>query len=93
MQIRKPLSFFRSAKERILQNETIRFLFFVERMPKHRVMESINVFFLASLSIICFLAGLGGFMLWDSYGLIGFMLYYLGALITVLELLHCLFDR
>jgi hypothetical protein len=93
MQIRKPISFFRSVRERIFENETIRFLFFVERMPKHRVMESINVFFLASLSIICFLAGLGGFMLWDSYGLIGFMLYYVGTLVAVLELLHCLFDR
>lgn len=62
-------------------------------MPKHRVMESVNIFFLAFLSIGCFLAGLAGFGVWEFYGFFGFMVYYLGVLVIVLELLHCLFDR
>jgi hypothetical protein len=55
--------------------------------------ENINVFFLAFLSLACFLASLAGFGVWESYGFFGFMLYYLGMLVIVLELLHCLFDR
>jgi hypothetical protein len=73
-------------------NKTLRFLFFVEYMPKHRVMDGINVAMLAALSVVTFLAGIGGFMLWGSYGLVGFLFYYVGMLIVMLEVLHCLFD-
>lgn len=66
---------------------------FIERDPKHRVMESINIPFLAFLSIGCFLAGLAGFVIWQQYTVIGFLLYYVGVLAVLLELLHCLFDR
>ncbi len=93
MHVRRLLSFFRNAGRRVVENKTVRFLFFVEDVPKHRVMESINILLLTSLSIVCFFAGLGGFMLWAAYGLAGFMLYYLLALVGLLELLHCLFDR
>ena len=92
MQIRKPFSFLRSTGKRLTENKTLRFLFFVEYAPKHRVMDSVNVVMLASLSLICFFAGLGGFVLWGSYGFGGFLLYFSGVLIVVLELLHCLFD-
>ena len=93
MQSRKPLSLFRNAKKSVLENSTLRFLFFVEKLPKHRVVENINVFFLPFLSLACFLASLAGFGVWESYGFFGFMLYYLSVLVIVLELLHCLFDR
>ena len=93
MQTRRPISFFKNTKKRLLENHTLRFLLFIEYMPKHRVMDSINIVFLASLSVICFLAGLLGFIVWGSYGLIGLTLYEFGVLIGVLELLHCLFDR
>ena len=93
MQIRKPISFFKNTKKRLLKSDTLRFLLFIEYMPKHRVMESINIVFLSSLSVICFLAGLVGFMVFGSYGLVGLTLYEFVVLVGVLELLHCLFDR
>ena len=93
MQSHKPFSFFKNAKKRVLENDALRFLFFVEKVPKHRVMESINIVFLSFLSIGSFLAGLAGFSVWEFYGFLGFMLYYLGVLVVVLELLHCILDR
>jgi hypothetical protein len=93
MQIRKPISFFKKTKKRLLENDTLRFLLFIEYLPKHRVMDSINIVFLSSLSVICFLAGLVGFMVFGSYGLVGLTLYEFAVLVSVLELLHCLFDR
>ncbi len=93
MQTRGPISFFKNTKKRLLKNDTLRFLLFIEYIPKHRVMDSINVVFLCSLSLICFFAGLAGFMVFGSYGLIGLTLYEFAVLLGVLELLHCLFDR
>ncbi len=93
MQTRRPISFFKNIKKRLLENAALRFLLFIEYMPKHRVMDSINILFLSSLSVICFLAGLVGFMVFGSYGLVGLTLYELVLLVGVLELLHCLFDR
>jgi hypothetical protein len=93
MEIRKPFSLLRNAKKRILENDTLRFLLFVEKVPKHGVMEDINMLFLAFLSIVSFVAGLAGFIIWENYTFFGFLLYYLGVLVTLLELLHCLFDR
>jgi len=93
MQIRKPFSFFKNAKKRFLENDTLRFLFFVEKTPKHRVMESISILLLAPLSIACFVAGLAGFSIWEYSGLLGFFIYYVGLLIVLLELMHCLFDK
>lgn len=93
MELRKPFSFLQSAKERILQNATLRFLFFMEREPKHRVMQNINILLLAFLSISSFLAGWAGFVIWGHFGFVGFMLYYFAAIVGSLELFHCLFDR
>jgi len=93
MQTRGPISFFKNTKKRLLKSDTLRFLLFIEYMPKHRVMESINTVFLSSLSVICFLAGLIGFMVFGSYGLVGLTLYEFVVLVGVLELLHCLFDK
>jgi hypothetical protein len=93
MQIRRPFSFFKNTKKRILENDTLRFLLFIENMPRHRVMDGVNIMFLSSLSVICFLAGLVGFTVWGSYGFVGLTVYEFGVLIGVLELLHCLFDR
>jgi hypothetical protein len=93
MQGRKPLSFFKSAKKHMLENDTFRFLLFIEKVPKHRVMENINILLLAFLSIGCFAAGLAGFVVWEYYALFGFLFYYVAVLFVMLELLHCLFDR
>jgi hypothetical protein len=93
MEGRKPLSFFKTAKKRVLENDILRFLLFIEKAPKHRVMENINVLFLAFLSIGCFAAGLAGFAVWEQYTFLGFVFYYIGVLFAMLELLHCLFDR
>ena len=93
MQTRRPISFFKNTKKRLLENDTLRFLLFIEYIPKHRVMDSINILFLSSLSVICFLAGLVGFVVWGSYGFVGLTVYEFGVLIGVLELLHYLFDR
>jgi hypothetical protein len=93
MQIRRPISFFKNTKKRLLESDMLRFLLFIECMPKHRVMDGINILFLSSLSVICFLAGLFGFMVFGSYGLVGLTLYEFVVLVGVLELLHCLFDR
>jgi len=93
MEIRKPFSLLKNAKKRILENSTLRFLFFIEKVPKHRIMEDIGVLFLAFLSVACFAAGLAGFVIWENYTFFGFLLYYVGVLVTLLELLHCLFDR
>lgn len=56
-------------------------------------MESISILLLAPLSIACFVAGLAGFRIWEYSGLLGFFIYYVGLLIVLLELMHCLFDR
>jgi nitrate reductase NapE component len=87
------LSFFKNVKKHLLENEVLRFLLFIEKVPKHRVMESINILFLAFLSIGCFAVGLAGFVVWAYYAFFGFLLYYVGVLFVLLELLHCLFDR
>jgi len=93
MEGRKPLSFFKTAKKRVLENDTLRFLLFIEKVPRHRVMENISVLFLAFLSLGCFAAGLAGFVVWEDYAFSGFLFYYVGVLFVLLELLHCLFDR
>jgi hypothetical protein len=93
MQIRKPSSFLKNVRKRILENDTIRFLLFIEKVPKHRVIENISILFLAPLSIFCFVMGLAGFTIWQSSGLFGFSLYYVCVFIAFLELLHCLFDK
>jgi Ni,Fe-hydrogenase I cytochrome b subunit len=93
MQTRRPISFLKNARKHILENETVRFLLFIEKVPKHRVIENISILFLAPLGIFCFVMGLAGFTIWQSSGLFGFSLYYVGVFITLLELLHCLFDK
>jgi hypothetical protein len=87
------LSFFKNAKKHLLENETLRFLLFIEKVPKHRVMESINILLLAFLTVGCFAGGLAGFVVWGYYGFFGFLFYYVGVLFILLESLHCIFDR
>jgi len=89
----KHLSFFKNAKKHLLENEALRFLLFIEKVPKHRVMESINILFLAFLTVGCFAVGVAGFAIWGYYGFFAFLSYYVGVLFVLLELLHCLFDR
>lgn len=93
MHARKPFSLFESLRRRVLASERLRFLFFVEEWPKHRVMDEINIFFLAFLSLGCFLGGLFGFIVWLKYTLFGFLLYYAVLLIVLLEAMHYLYDR
>jgi hypothetical protein len=87
------LSFFKNIKKHLLENETLRFLLFIEKVPKHRVMESINIWFLALLSVGCFVAGPMGFIILAQFTLFGFLFYYAGLFFVLLEVLHCLFDR
>jgi hypothetical protein len=87
------LSFFKDVKKHLLENETLRFLLFVEKVPKHRVMENINILFLGFLSVGCFIVGLGGFVVLVQYTFFEFLFYFVGVLLVLLELLHCLFDR
>ncbi|MGB8780342.1 MAG: hypothetical protein WCD81_06805 [Candidatus Bathyarchaeia archaeon] len=66
---------------------------FIEKVPKHRVMEDINILFLAFLRVACFAVGLAGFVVLIQYAFFGFLLYYVGVLFVLLELQHCLFNR
>lgn len=87
------LSFFKDVKKHLLENEALRFLLFIEKVPKHKVMESISILFLAFLSIGCFAVGVSGFVVWEYYSFFGLLFYYVLVLLVLLELLHCLFDR
>jgi hypothetical protein len=93
MQFRKPISYLQSTKRHLIQNKALRFLFFKESAPKHRVMQDLNPVLLAFLSVGCFLAGMAGFEILAMYGFVGFVLYYAGVLMVLLESLHCVFDR
>jgi hypothetical protein len=93
MELRNPSSFLQRAKQRILQNNTLRFLLFQEKEPKHRVMHSINTMLLGLLSLSAFIAAWAGFTIWGNFGFVGFMFYYFAVIVGSLELFHCLFDR
>jgi len=93
MEFRKPISFLLNTMKRLIQNEVLRFLFFIEKAPKHKVMQDINPLLLAFLSVGCFLAGIAGFTVLGNYGFVGFMFYYLAFIVGSLEMLHCIFDR
>jgi hypothetical protein len=93
MQLRKPLSLLQNVKKRIVYNERLKFLLFLEKTPKHRVMQNISPVFLSLLSISGFLAAIAGFAIIAKYGLVGFALYYFAIVIAILELPHCFFDR
>jgi hypothetical protein len=93
MQFRNPISYLQNSKRYLLQNRALRFLFFKEDMPKHRVMQNLNPVFLAFLSVGCFIAGTAGFEILAKYGFIGFVFYDFMVLIVILESLHCVFDR
>jgi Ni,Fe-hydrogenase I cytochrome b subunit len=93
MQLRKPLSLLQNMKKRIMYNERLKFLLFLEKTPKHRVMQNISPVFLSLLSLSAFLAGIAGFAILAKYGFVGFVLYYFAVIISVLELPHCFFDR
>lgn len=93
--MRKPILpyFFQNIKQKLKSNSTVRFLLFQEESPKHRVMENLNILYLAFLGLACFLAGSLGFTIWGHYTIIGFLLYYVGLLLALLETLHYMFDR
>jgi len=93
MEFRKPISFLLNTKKRLIRNETLRFLLFMEKAPKHKVMQDINPLLLSFLSVGCFLAGIAGFTVLGNYGFVGFMFYYFAFIVGSLELLHCIFDR
>jgi hypothetical protein len=93
MQLRKPLSLLQNMKKRIMYNERLKFLLFLEKTPNHRVMQNISPVFLSLLSLSAFLAGIAGFAILAKYGFVGFVLYYFAVIISVLELPHCFFDR
>jgi len=93
MEFRKPISYLQNTKRYLSQNKALRFLFFKENTPKHRVMQDLNPVLLAFLSVACFLLGMAGFEILARYGFIGFILYYVGVLMVLLESLHCVFDR
>jgi hypothetical protein len=93
MEFRKPISFLLKTRKRLIRNETLKFLLFLEKAPKHKVMQDINLLLLSFLSVGCFLAGIAGFTVLGNYGFVGFMFYYLAFIVGSLELLHCIFDR
>ena len=93
MEFRKPISFLLNTKKRLIRNETLRFLLFIEKAPKHKVMQDINPLLLAFLSVGCFLAAIAGFTVLGNYGFMGFMFYYFAFIVGSLEMLHCIFDR
>lgn len=93
MEFRKPISFLLNTKKRLIRNETLRFLLFIEKAPKHKVMQEINPLLLSFLSVGCFLAGIAGFTVLGNYGFVGFMFYYFAFIVGSLEMLHCIFDR
>ncbi len=93
MQLRKPISLLQNVKKRIVYNEKLKFLLFLEKTPRHRVMQNISPVFLSLLSLSAFLAGIAGFAILAKYGFVGFVLYYFAVIISVLELPHCFFDR
>ena len=93
MEFRKPISFLSNAKKRLVRNETLRFLLFIEEAPRHKVMQNINPLLLAFLSVGCFLAGIIGLTVLGYYGFAGFMFYYFALVVGSLEMLHCIFDR
>lgn len=93
MQLRKPISLFHNMKTRIVNNERLKFLLFLEKTPKHRVMQNISPVFLSLLSLSGFLAAMAGFEILAKYGFVGFALYYFAVIISILELPHCFFDR
>lgn len=93
--MRKPslLYFFRDIKQKLASNRTVKFLLFQEELPKHQVMDNLNIIPLAFLGMACFLAGTMGFTIWIHYTIIGFLLYYAGLLLALFETLHCIYDR
>jgi hypothetical protein len=93
MQLRKPISLLQNVKKRIVYNEKLKFLLFLEKTPRHRVMQNISPVFLSLLSLSGFLAAIVGFEIMAKYGFVGFVLYYFAVIISILELPHCFFDR
>lgn len=93
MEFRKPISFLLKTKKRLVRSERLRFLLFMEEVPKHKVMQNINPLLLAFLGVGCFLAGITGFTVLGNYGFVGFIFYYFAFIVGVLEVLHCVFDR
>ena len=93
MEFRKPISFLLNTEKRLIRNETLRFLLFIEKAPKHKVIQDINPLLLSFLSVGCFLAGIAGITILGNYGFVGFMFYYFAFTVGSLEMLHCIFDR
>ena len=93
MQLRWLFSLWQNVKKNVCHIERLKFLFFLEKTPKHRVMQNISPVFLSLLSLSSFVAALIGFTILANYGLIGFIFYYFAVIIGIFELPHCFFDR
>jgi hypothetical protein len=65
----------------------------MEDNPRHRTMEKLNPLALTCLSILCFLGGVGAFVVWAYFTFIGFLVYYAGLIFVLMETLHFAFDR
>ena len=86
-------SFFSSIRKRVSTNHTVKFLLFMEDNPKHKVMDNIDPLFLAFLPIVIILLGIAGQVIFSYLTVFGFLLYYVGVLTVILELLHFTFDK
>lgn len=78
---------------RVSQNEKLRFVFFMEANPKHRVSDSIPTLGCAVLSLVTFFCGLAAFSLFPLLGFFG-MLGFMGlVMLGTFEVLHIAYDR
>ena len=90
MGVKSSLSLF---LRRAAKNERLRFVFFMETNPKHRVSDGIPTIALMALSIVTFLCGLSAFAIIPIVGFFG-MLGYMGlVIVTTLEVFHFVYDR
>jgi len=79
---------------KIRQNETVKFLLFLEEKPKHRVKHSLGVLeCVLTFYAVLFLGMIGGFLSVGAYGLVGFFVYYLLVAVGLLEICHVALDR
>ena len=86
-------SFLSSIRKRVSTNHTVKFLLFMEDNPKHKVMEDIDPVVLAFLPVAILLLGIAGQVIFSYFTIFGFLLYYVGVLIVILESLHFTFDK
>jgi len=90
----KFLSFFRKKLNAIIANNPkLKFFLFMEDDPKHKVMQNINLVLLAFFGVLNFVVGASAFFVFACFGLPVFMAYYVGMMVTAIEVLHYIYDR